>query len=157
MEERKFKPTDRSRWGRGPWDEEPDREEWRSYGFPCLVRRGGSGSWCGYVAVPPGHPWHGKGYSELYDEDRAPDVHGGLTFAGPCSGEICHVPAPGEPDDMWWHGFDCAHSGDISPLFSDRYPSLGPYDTYKDIGYAKRQTERLAKQAAAVLLERTKT
>ncbi len=36
---------------------------------------------CGYVRIPPGHPWHGKDYSDeaLWDVD----VHGGLTFAEP--------------------------------------------------------------------------
>lgn len=105
----------REDWGKGPWLNEPDRVEWRMPELPglvCLAARGPSGSWCGYVAVPPGHPLHGKGY-----EDVSCSVHGGLTFADRCQpgGLICHVPAPGEPDDVWWLGFDCAHGGDYSP------------------------------------------
>lgn len=81
------------------------REEFRSPdGFACLIRRTNIGIWCGYVAVPPGHPWHGKHYDAV-----DADVHGGLTYAEPCSGEICHVPQPGESDDVWWLGFDCGH------------------------------------------------
>jgi hypothetical protein len=57
---------------------------------------------CGYVRLPLGHPWHGKGYDDL--DVR---VHGGLTFAEadmPCG--------KGESDDAWWIGFDCGHGGD---------------------------------------------
>src|SRR5437868_461399 len=94
----------------GPWDNEPDRLEWRHAGLPCLMNRNRSGVWCGYVAVPPGHPFHGASY----DDERTYDLpsHGGLTFSSTCSGEICHVPQPGEPDDVWWFGFDCNHGYD---------------------------------------------
>ena len=51
---------DRSDWLPGPWDDEPDRVEWRdeATGLPCLLRRGSPfiGVWCGYVALPPDHP-----------------------------------------------------------------------------------------------------
>lgn len=53
---------DRTGWPSGPWDDEPDRVEWRdeATGLPCLALRNDMfGSWCGYVAVPPGHPVHG--------------------------------------------------------------------------------------------------
>ena len=49
--------VDKSAWDRGPWDDEPDRVEWRVPELPqlaCLVVRGPLGSWCGYVGVPPG-------------------------------------------------------------------------------------------------------
>lgn len=48
---------ERSRWGRGAWDAEPDRREWRHEGMPCLLIRNRQGAWCGYVALGPGHPW----------------------------------------------------------------------------------------------------
>ncbi len=34
---------DRSGWGRGPWDAEPDRVEFEHTGLPCLLRRNRSG------------------------------------------------------------------------------------------------------------------
>lgn len=34
----------------------------------------------GYVAVPTGHPLHGKHYDEA---DEVIDIHGGLTFSEP--------------------------------------------------------------------------
>src|SRR5690606_29850193 len=107
---------DRSEWPPGPWDNEPeDTVECRVAGFPCLLVRGPSGAWCGYVGVPPGHSLHGKSYGD--DAVDALNVHGGITYGGACQvgGHICHVPAPGEPDDVWWLGFDCNHSGDVSP------------------------------------------
>lgn len=103
--------VDRTGWPKGPWDDEPDRVEWRSHGYPALiVRSETSGSLCGYVGVQPGHPAHGKHRDEV-------DVttHGGLTYSDACRGDICHVPAPGEPDDVWWLGFDTAHAGDYAP------------------------------------------
>lgn len=112
---------DKSEWGAGPWVGEPDRVEWRIggmlRGLVCLAVRGPFGNWCGYVGVPPGHPAHGQHYGADSIEDL--HVHGGLTFAGPCDvgehAQICHVPEPGEPDAVWWLGFDCGHGLDYSP------------------------------------------
>jgi hypothetical protein len=101
----------KSEWGEGPWQSEPDRFEWRhECGYPLLAVRGPHGAWCGYVGLPPGHPWHGQGPWDLGVE-----AHGGLTYASPCDGEICHVAGPGEPDDVWWLGFDCSHAFDLAP------------------------------------------
>jgi hypothetical protein len=142
---------------KGPWDAEPDdHKEWRHAGLPCIIKRGGLGNWCGYVAVPPGHPAHQKGYDHV--DVR---VHGGLTYADKCQGDVCHVPRKGESDDVWWLGFDCAHAGDIVPglevtraMYSTRMPRLnltGPWqETYKTLEYVKKQTQSLARQLAAM-------
>jgi hypothetical protein len=98
-----------------PWSNEPDREEFKHAGFPCILNRSpNSGAWCGYVGVPPSHPLHGKHYDVLNRLDDV-SVHGGITYGRACEDPICHVPAPGEPDDVWWFGFDCAHGGDFKP------------------------------------------
>lgn len=141
---------DRSKWPRGPWDEEPeDRVEFEHAGLPCLLRRSpGSGGWCGYAAVPPGHPLHGADYGDLGDIE----VHGGLTYSDPCAGEICHVPKPGEPDDVWWFGFDCAHAYDRTPGMEAALAAmggLGPDAVYRTRAYAEAETRRLAEQLAA--------
>lgn len=142
-------------YGEGPWLEEPDHAEWTAHGFTCIVHRGPVGALCGYVGVPPGHPWHGKGYDDV--EAR---VHGSLTYADACQGEICHVPAPGEPEHLWWLGFDCSHGGrDLSPCVDKALRSYRPRTstiadqilgagTYRTIDYLKAETERLAAQAA---------
>lgn len=162
----KTEKIDKSTWGPGPWQDEPDRIEWRSeHGFPCLmVRQANHGAWCGYVAVPPGHDWHGRDMADL-DEDEdgnqygdGLDVHGGVTYSDKCAGDICHVPQPGEPDDVWWIGFDCVHSGDLTPATPKgfaaptiRYPwqRIGGGREYRDAEYVRAQCERLAEQAKA--------
>lgn len=140
---------DKSGWGPGPWQTEPDRMEWKHNGTPCLmVRTPHHGAWCGYAAVPPGHPLHGVEYG-----DPDVSVHGGLTYSNKCAGYICHVPAPGELDDVWWFGFDCAHSGDETPgsnaaLGFRAYRGIG--DEYRDLAYVRAEVERLADQLAAL-------
>lgn len=136
-------PTDKSEWPPGPWHTEPDRVEFEVHGFPCLLRRGPCGAWCGYVATPPGHPWHGKHYNALDVK-----VHGGLTYAEACDGgEICHIPQPGEPDNVWWVGFDCAHACDLLPAYYDFGLEPIRRAVYRDQAYATREIIRLVAQA----------
>lgn len=145
--------VDKSEWDRGPWDNEPDKVQWRddATGLPCLIVRGPMGGWCGYVGVPEGHPWHGKGYDEC-----PANVHGGLTFASACSHgdqdkSICHVPAPGESDNVWWLGFDCAHFMDLSPgmtAYRAVSPRLRNPGTYRDSQYVMDEVRDLAAQVA---------
>lgn len=67
---------------------------------------------------------------------------------------ICHVPAPGEPDDIWWFGFDCAHAGDRMPGMEAALRSIGgrslPHcgDVYRDLAYVKAECASLARQLA---------
>ena len=146
---------DKASWGDGPWQDEPDRVEWRHAGLPCLANRAHMGHWCGYVAVPPGHPYHSKD-----TDDVEAQVHGGLTYASLCDGAICHVPAPGEPDDVWWFGWDAAHAFDLVPsmaalrsaMVDDDLPRLPPgfEDVYRDLAYVQAETNRLAEQLAGV-------
>lgn len=157
--------VDKSKWGPGPWQSEMDRYEWRYQGIPCLIVRGPSGALCGYAAVTEGHPWHGKGYSECVDKcgkewchhtpESIINVHGGLTFADRCDegGSICHVPQAGEPDKVWWFGFDCAHCGDISPKYSEYGLEVlaGKFgEVYRDVDYVRREVHKLADQLLSV-------
>ena len=109
------------------------------------------------MGVAEGHPWYGKHY---YDVDAA--AHGGLTFADKCQpGEdesrgVCHIPAPGEPDHVWWFGFDCHHGCDRSPQ-DEAYAQTRGYpftaygdETYKPLDYVRRECAKLAAQVAAV-------
>lgn len=136
----------------GPWRFEPNRIEFRSSGLPCLMNRNSFGAWCGYAAVPPGHPCHGLRYDapEL-SEIR---VHGGLTFSGGCEGHICHVPKPGEPDDVHWFGFDCSHVFDLAPSHLS-FPKpiqelLKDQSVYRSVGYVRRHVKHLAYQLACM-------
>jgi hypothetical protein len=163
--ERFVEDAARARWGRGPWDDEPDKAEWRYRALPCLIVRNSGGALCGYVGLPPGHPMHGVGYDDVElapddDGDTYPRVHGGLTFSDRCheGGHICHVAGTGEPDDVWWLGFDCSHGGDVRPADAPgsymeglyqahglgRSSSMG--ECYRDLSYVRRQVEALADQ-----------
>ena len=133
----------------GPWHSEPDHEEFRSpTGRPCIIHRNNLGAWCGYVGVTPTHPWHGKDYDGI---DPYPEVHGGLTYAGECQGPVCHVAQPGESDDVWWVGFDCIHSGDLSlyDIAEGRRDGTryGLPESYKTAEYVRAETLSLAEQA----------
>ena len=141
---------DKSEWGEGPWRREPDKVQWidPATDLDCLAVRNHMGAWCGYVGVPPEHPWHGKGY-----DDVDVDVHGGLTFAETCQDEfgdpawgVCHVPAPGRPANVWWLGFDTAHAWDL-------VPGLGRFlggrdDVYRDLAYVRAECTGLASQVS---------
>ena len=195
-----WRTKDKSAWGPGPWQEEPDKRQWQdeATGLPCLIVRNNGGALCGYVGVPKGHPDHGKDYDAV-----DVDVHGGLTFADTCvkltpdaweksrarlegrrdeakeyprgdaardiaewSGAmgsyeawldkargryICHLPEPGEPDDVWWLGFDCAHLGDTTPAYDaqDSGRRFARDGYYKNFCYVEAQVRSLAEQLAA--------
>ena len=128
--------VDRSGWCTGPWDDEPDKEQFYHNGVPCLIVRNPMGALCGYAGVYPGHPWFEVNYNELLA-----DAHGGLTYSEHCAGNICHVPKPGEPK-VWWLGFDCAHSGDLVPGMPPPFQG----DSYCTIGYVRAQCRALAEQ-----------
>ena len=138
---------DKTKFGPGPWQDEPDRVEFEHAGLPCLMKRNRLGVWCGYAAVPPGHPLHGRNMS--IPRVR---IHGGLSWANACYDEICHVPKPGEPDDVWWFGFDCGHYDDLSPGLQAEFPDLRSSfggGTYRDQAYVTAETRSLAEQLAA--------
>src|SRR4051812_13771303 len=61
-----YRTIDKTGWGDGPWQSEPDKRQWHdeATGLACLIVRGPMGALCGYVGLPPGHPWHGKEYHE---------------------------------------------------------------------------------------------
>jgi len=108
-------PIDKSDWGEGPWQTEPDRVDFQHAGLPCLLLRHPNwGHWCGYVAVPPGHPLHGADW-KTDERVGSLEAHWGINYSDPCHGAICHVPAPGEPDNVWWFGCDFHHLTDSAP------------------------------------------
>lgn len=85
----------------GPWTEDLKNTVPFSFyykGYKCKINRNMFLSYCGYVTLPPTHPYYRKDYSELEGEIC---VHGDLTF--------------GEDGTF---GFDCNHvlMGDLSPV-----------------------------------------
>lgn len=139
----------RATWPSGPWDDEPNRVQWKTRtGLDALMVRNHMGAWCGYVGVPPGHPLHGVQYNDAYDVLDT-DVHGGLTYSDACAEHICHIPAPGEPDALWWLGFDCAHSGDLLPGMLVH--AWLQHASYRTQAYVRDHCERLAESIAAAV------
>ena len=150
-----YRTIDKSTWGDGPWLTEPDKVQYpdEATGLPCLIVRNRLGSLCGYVGVDEGHPLF-----QSHDTDHL-DVHGRVTFHGMCidgpEGEmICHIPDDGEPDHVWWIGFDCGHFMDVSPamLLRERelFPGVPfpefPEQRYKTLEYVKDEIAQLAQQ-----------
>jgi hypothetical protein len=153
----------------GPWWDESDKVQWvdAATGLDCLIVRGPMGSWCGYVGLPPGHPWRDSG-----DWDGEVDVHGGVTYGpAPCMEDapeghgVCHVPYPGRPADVAWVGFDCGHAFDLQPVMlaleAELFPAragseLDPRwrDVYRDESYVRGEVAQLAAQAGTAAGQR---
>lgn len=174
MERIEYSTMDKSAWGPGPWQTEPDKIQFKDpeTGLPCLIVRNYMGALCGYVGVSKGHPAFGKHYNEVEDLVPGDDyisAHGGLTFSDYCDEygaeetSICHIPEPGEPDHVYWVGFDTAHYMDVVPRMEadnrrryeetgdDLWRRLDEHGTYKTIGYVTDEIANLAKQLAALV------
>lgn len=130
----------------GPWNNELNRLNWKAHGLDCmLVRNPVMLNWCGYVGISSDHPDFNRDYGDLEELN----VHGGLTYANLCQGNICHLSDDnGEP--TYWLGFDCGHFDDIAPLMLEYrhlkdWPKYSP-ETYKTEQYAKLETQNLALQ-----------
>jgi len=173
---REWTHVDKTAWGDGPWQDEPDKIQWvdPATGLDCLmVRHTRVGHWCGYVGVAEGHPAFEQDYDNVrvgpcpdndhWDHEPSCylDIHGGLTFASKCQEDaeeghgVCHIPDPGRPADVWWLGFDCAHGGDLSPAMRARerdrgWPDLTLNDTYRDRAYVEAEVANLARQLAGL-------
>ena len=152
MEYREWTFVDRSDWkqSRVAYGE-PDKIQWRDEetSLPCLVHRGPSGAWCGYVGVDNSHPMYEKNYNDVPIDD----LHGGLTFSDFCQQSdengkgICHI--TDNHEKVWWFGFDCAHIGDVCPKWDGELQNFGDYSSYKNLSYVKDEVKSLAKQLAA--------
>ena len=112
---------------------EGDKKDWvytcnNGITFDCCIRRvPRSGHLCGYVKLTPDNDFFGKDYDNISVE-----CHGGLTFA---EGN----------DTEWIIGFDCAHLGDLQPLYTqmEYYSNNG---TYRDMEYVTFQCESICEQ-----------
>lgn len=143
---------DRNGWSRGKWDDEPDKIQWQdeATGYPCLIKRNRMGALCGYVGVSEGHPYFQKHY-----DDVDVSAHGGLTYSDMCQEDpenhgICHLPEPGEPEHVWWLGFDCGHYDDFMPGYGSwsmrPIPEIMKRGTYRDVPFVQEECRQLAQQ-----------
>jgi hypothetical protein len=161
MDRKEWDLVDKTSWGPGPWQGEPDRVEWsdEATGIACLVVRNEVGALCGYVGVPEGHPWYGKHFSGV---DAGPDVHRELSYSNECQGNpdretVCHVAGDGEPETLWWLGFHCSYARDLSPAIfalpikSAALSRLRTHQTYVPLAYVQAQCAVLAHSALLAL------
>ena len=154
METLEYRTMDekKAEYGPGPWHDEPDKVQWPDVetGLPCLIVRNQSGALCGYVGLPAEHPW---ATADSY-WDLPVSVHGGLTYMDPCRKDspedagICHIPGPGEPDDVVWVGFDTAHGEDYVPAYNSPEATYQWGGEYRDMAYVTAQVTGLARQVA---------
>lgn len=145
---------DKSGWEDGPWKTEPDIARWRHVGMECcIVRHPVRGHLCGYVGLPPDHPFYEMEWSDVDGYIR---VHGGVTL---CIGEWPLTTAPkeevGEDPRLWWIGFDTTHGQDYAPgagitvgslLYPDKGWSEWNLSHYRNFDYVRKETNDMAEQ-----------
>lgn len=154
-----YKTFSKHGWNGGPWRNELDKAVWTdpATGLDCMHRRCADGGYlCGYVAVEPGHPLFG------FDHDAIPasfgvTAHNGLVESGLCDHGredevMCHIPAPGRPDDVWWFGFKCNMVDDHLPA-SGRARSGDQSGIYRSTDYVRAECAKLAMQLARLALD----
>lgn len=138
---------DRSRWGRGAWDNEPDAARWLDEKslFQCVISRCHS-YWCGYVIIPSSHFLYNI---NLYDIDTTHfKVHGGVSYSGKGNFSTWKrflSEASRAPND-WVIGFDCGHCDDMTPEDGYSQWKIKNYEDYlyRDIEYVKKEVTKLA-------------
>lgn len=133
---------------RGAWDNEPDGPIFFEHaGLKCALKRNFGFAWCGYVAVPEGHPLYNN--SAFADEERDLyddlSVHGCVTYCG--TGERLELPTL----VGWVIGFDCLHAYDLAPVHMELEMREFPEWKYRDLEYVTNETKSLAEQLAKML------
>ena len=147
---------DKKTWGDGPWQTEPDEEEFEYKGYWCFMTRNRFGAWCGYVLLPKDHPFSTV---ESY-RDIDIEVHGGITYASLVERKINN-----EMREGYMIGFDCGHYRDYMPtqkvindFFKQQCPSwpqLGSSteDIYRDIEFVRNEIKSMVDQIIVIALE----
>jgi hypothetical protein len=163
----------KSHWPPGPWQDEPDRLEWKDErtGLACkILREMRLGQLNGYVGVPPTHPYSGWQFSD--DIKLAPGdlkdstindvgIFEAFIYAMRGADERGTIPLGmtlkthrgitfsgqmiNDAAALWWFGFDCGHCDDLSPGMLSMRMSL-PHQVYRDLDYVKKEVTALAFQ-----------
>jgi len=139
---------DKSEWGDGPWQSEPDSEFWidMASGFPGFARRSEAfGCWCGYLGLPPKHPWFSLAVEHI--PLLAPNE---ISASG-------YAPIERGTKPVYrWLGFHCGHAGDYTPAI---WPTLDHFlspslrldaevrGEYRDLEWVKSGVTIMALQA----------
>jgi hypothetical protein len=99
----------------------------------------------GYIGIPDSHPMAQDNCESCgadLERRHSLAVHGGITYESHSrTGDY-----PIKAINVYWLGFDCAHSGDLTKFCN--FPS--PEATFKDVDYVVNQLENLSKQLAGI-------
>jgi hypothetical protein len=134
--------------------------EFTHAGLQCRVVLTSLGHHCGYVAVPPDHPWFGLDYTDevpvpqeviereinieeigiinLFCTDEPTTDACPIVLAVDVHGGLTFANKFNDAD-LWWFGFDCAHAGDGR---NSSEPG------WRDQSYAETHCRKLAEQLA---------
>ena len=125
-----------------------DRAKWELWKQRLLARRGEAKT-------------YPRGDAARYLKEWADGLESYEAWAERCEARsVCHRVPPGEPDDIWWFGFDCAHAGDFTPAY-ERSEKLGAptgwgsFVEYRNLDYVSAECRELAKQLAAISAQST--
>lgn len=142
---------DKTLWGDGPWQNEPDELRFEYKGYTCELRRNifVTGAWCGYVFMKSTCK---ASTDDKYKASQLIKVHGEITYAylgidDSTGEEICIL------------GFDLGHLNDLMPLkqtntgminlLNSLTEAKGTYafkKIYRTMKYAKKQCESMVDQ-----------
>lgn len=121
-------------------EREGNEKDFRYRGYECHIRRVGvpyMGHLCGYIEIPPEHELFAMNYDRIEKKyDYELPVHGGLTFSGYVFND--------DVNSSYWIGFDCAHSGDLAPMYLEEGLQFRlPNDTYKDMSFVENNIKQI--------------
>lgn len=148
---------DRSKIIEGQWSQEPDLRAWieDDTNILCIIARHPDDMHLnGYVAVEIGHPLHGKSLSHIKSKIAFPITNASSAlYIDPDTSKIQTIL---NTNGIWWVGFDFMNLlSDVSPLMASLHAQgvtelefiekLSPKATYKDIEFATKRCELLAK------------
>lgn len=140
----------------GKWLREPDLCSWEQYDLPCLAIRDMSmGVWKGFVGLSDDHPFFNKPITDLLKNQDVMDfffaIHGGLCTSG-------RLPLKYKEfsKNFWWLGMEASHGTDLMPLLKldigadVDVSKLFSGQTYKDLLFIRRETNKLAKHLSKI-------
>lgn len=146
--------TPREKWGEGVWLEEPDEWTYNDVtGYKCrILRHWEMGHLCGYVQIPKKHPL----FEKIDKTEETIEAHGGLTFNRRGKPQALTDNEDEDRTDEHWIGFDCAHSGDLTPL-SVKFFGRGPreHETYRTVEYVEAELRSVCRQLKSLDIQET--
>jgi hypothetical protein len=139
----------------GKWLREPDLCSWDQYDLPCLAIRDMSiGIWKGFVGLSEEHLFYNKGIDELLKSHELLEfffsIHGGVCNAGRLP-----LKYKDHAKNFWWVGMETSHGNDLMPLLKldlaeADMSRIQTNQTYKDLLFIRKETNKLAKYLSKV-------